>query len=184
MVCIVNWDARHNVTSGNNASPSGVWNPETLNGLSETEKTGLIAYGVVYLEEDKSADQLLSIPLTYYDKKCPGTEWEIHDYHILFNKPLWRLSEWNRKYPFSQRFPVGILTRRNIRKAKGLYPRPPAIAGRFFLAGRDCHGRPSRNRRTSDTAGHRVHRVLLKGENEIRACSAGQGVRDEKPHVR
>ena len=72
MVCIVNWDARHNVTSGNNASPSGVWNPETLDGLSETEKTGLIAYGVVYLEEDKSADQLLSIPLTYYDKNAPA----------------------------------------------------------------------------------------------------------------
>jgi len=72
MVCIVNWDARHNVTSGNNASPSGVWNPETLDGLSEAEKTGLIAYGVVYLEEDKSADQLLSIPLTYYDKNAPA----------------------------------------------------------------------------------------------------------------
>lgn len=74
MVCIVNWDARHNVTSGNNASPSGVWNPETLNGLSETEKTGLIAYGVVYLEEDKEADQLLSIPLTYYDKSAPAPD--------------------------------------------------------------------------------------------------------------
>ena len=61
MVCIVNWDARHNVTSGNNASPSGVWNPETLN-------------GVVYLEEDKEADQLLSIPLTYYDKSAPAPD--------------------------------------------------------------------------------------------------------------
>lgn len=72
MVCIVNWDARHNVKSGNDAAPTGVWNPETLDGLSETEKAGLIAYGVVYPAENVSSDTPLSIPLTYYDKDAPA----------------------------------------------------------------------------------------------------------------
>lgn len=72
MVCIVNWDARHNVKSGNDAAPTGVWNPETLDGLSETEKAGLIAYGVVYPAENVSTDTPLSIPLTYYDKDAPA----------------------------------------------------------------------------------------------------------------
>ena len=41
-----------------------------MDGLSEIEKTGLMAYGVVYVEEDKIAMQILSIPLTYNDKNA------------------------------------------------------------------------------------------------------------------
>lgn len=68
MVCIINWDARHGVTSGNNGAPTGSWNPESLAGLSDAEKAGLIAYGAVYPDQDAASDTLLTIPLNYYDK--------------------------------------------------------------------------------------------------------------------
>ena len=68
MVCIINWDARHDVKSGNNGAPTGSWDPESLTGLSEDEKTGLIAYGAVYPDQDVADDTLLTIPLNYYDK--------------------------------------------------------------------------------------------------------------------
>lgn len=68
MVCIIDWNARHNVTSGNNGAPTGSWNPESLAGLSEAEKAGLIAYGVVYPDQDVADDTLLTIPLNYYNK--------------------------------------------------------------------------------------------------------------------
>lgn len=68
MVCIINWDARHGVTSGNNGAPTGSWDPESLAGLSEAEKAGLIAYGVAYPDQDVADDTLLTIPLNYYNK--------------------------------------------------------------------------------------------------------------------
>lgn len=68
MVCIINWDARHGVTSGNNGAPTGSWDPESLTGLSDAEKAGLIAYGAAYPDQDAANDTLLTIPLNYYDK--------------------------------------------------------------------------------------------------------------------
>lgn len=68
MVCIINWDARHSVTSGNNGAPTGSWNPESMAGLSDAEKAGLIAYGAVYPDQDAANDTPLNIPLYYYNK--------------------------------------------------------------------------------------------------------------------
>lgn len=68
VVCIIDWEARHEVASGNKAAPTGVWNPESLYGLNETERAGLIAYGVAYPDADANADTPLTIPLHYYDK--------------------------------------------------------------------------------------------------------------------
>ncbi len=70
IVCIIDWDARHSVTSGNNAAPTGGWNPETLTGLSESEKAGLIAYGTAYPAAATTTDTVLTIPLFYYDKEA------------------------------------------------------------------------------------------------------------------
>lgn len=74
MVCIINWSERHNVASGSAAAPSGVWSPESLVGLSETEKAGLIAYGVAYPDEDVNTGTQLNIPLIYYDKDAPAPD--------------------------------------------------------------------------------------------------------------
>ena len=68
MVCVINWNARHGVTSGNNGAPTGSWDPESLTGLSDAEKAGLIAYGAAYPDQDAASDTLLTIPLNYYDK--------------------------------------------------------------------------------------------------------------------
>lgn len=68
VVCIVNWENRHNVTSGNKAAPVGSWNPETLAGLTDAEKAGLIAYGVYYPNANTTTDTPLTIPLVYYNK--------------------------------------------------------------------------------------------------------------------
>ena len=65
MVCIVDWTTRHKTTSGMNA-PSGVWNPETREGLTEPEKNGLIAYGIEYI--GSTAERTLTIPLNFYHK--------------------------------------------------------------------------------------------------------------------
>ena len=65
MVCIVDWSARHKTTSGMSA-PSGVWNPETREGLTEPEKNGLIAYGVEYI--GSTAERTITIPLNFYHK--------------------------------------------------------------------------------------------------------------------
>ena len=74
IVCIINWNARHNVASGNKAAPTGVWNPESLYGLSEAEKSGLIAYGVAYPDANANSDTLLNIPLNYYDKDAAAPD--------------------------------------------------------------------------------------------------------------
>ena len=65
MVCIVDWAAQHKTTSGMSA-PTGIWSPETLEGLSSEEQEGLIAYGVHYIKGDHTSDETLSIPLHYY----------------------------------------------------------------------------------------------------------------------
>ncbi|WP_295936877.1 PCMD domain-containing protein [uncultured Alistipes sp.] len=70
IVCIIDWDARHNVTSGNNGAPTGGWNPITLAGLSDDEKAGLIAYGVVYPQDDEANGKIINIPLNYYNKEA------------------------------------------------------------------------------------------------------------------
>ncbi len=63
MVCIIDWAQRHATTSGM-AKPTGVWNPETLKGLSSAET--VIASGVRYIRTGSQTD--LEIPLRYFRK--------------------------------------------------------------------------------------------------------------------
>jgi len=65
MVCIVDWSDRHKTTAGKGA-PTGVWNPVTKVGLSETEK--IIAYGTYYPNQTVEDMVEHTIPLHYYDK--------------------------------------------------------------------------------------------------------------------
>lgn len=66
---------------------------------------------------------------------------------------------------------MGILTRRNIRKAKGLYPRPPCDCREIFSCGeglpRQAVAQPTDKRHSRPSGASSV----VKGENEIRACS-------------
>lgn len=66
---------------------------------------------------------------------------------------------------------MGILTRRNIRKAKGLYPRPPCDCREVFSCGeglpRQAVAQPTDKRHSRPSGASSV----VKGENEIRACS-------------
>lgn len=66
---------------------------------------------------------------------------------------------------------MGILTRRNIRKAKGLYPRPPCDCREVFSCGeglpRQAVTQPTDKRHSRPSGASSV----VKGENEIRACS-------------
>lgn len=79
---------------------------------------------------------------------------------------------------------MGILTRRNIRKARGLYPRPPCgLQGGFFLRG----GTATAGRRATD--GQATQPAIgciecCERRKRDTGMLAGQGVRDEKPHVR
>ena len=65
MVAIIDWSAPHVTTSGM-GTPSGVWSPETMEGLSPEELNGLIAYGVKYIKT--GSDTSLEIPLNFYKK--------------------------------------------------------------------------------------------------------------------
>lgn len=66
---------------------------------------------------------------------------------------------------------MGILTRRNIRKARGLYPRPPCDCREVFSCGeglpRQAVAQPTDKRHSRPSGASSV----VKGENEIRACS-------------
>lgn len=65
MVCIVDWAARHQTSSGM-SSPTGVWDPSTREGLSPEQIDGLIAYGVAYIHTGENP--ALEIPLHFYQK--------------------------------------------------------------------------------------------------------------------
>lgn len=70
-VCIVDWADRHLTTAGKGA-PTGVWNPVTKVGLSESEK--VIAYGVYYPNQTVEEMVEHTIPLHYYDKDGAAPE--------------------------------------------------------------------------------------------------------------
>lgn len=68
MVCIVDWNAQHGVTSGL-GTPTGMWDPVTMDGLSEDEK--VIGYGSLEIGKSTDGEQLIEvlIPINYYDKE-------------------------------------------------------------------------------------------------------------------
>lgn len=65
-VAIVDWSARHNVTSGTGAAPTGVWDPAAQTTL---EGSGaIIAYGTMDITSTTSGDAMVEgeIPLRYF----------------------------------------------------------------------------------------------------------------------
>lgn len=66
-VAIVDWSARHDVTSGNGSAPTGVWDPgaqTTLDGSG-----AIIAYGTMDIRESTQGDAMVEgeIPLRFFD---------------------------------------------------------------------------------------------------------------------
>lgn len=73
MVCIVDWNVQHKVTSGMDLTgqkkiPDGVWDPVTKAGLDAQEK--VIAYGSLEFGKSMTGEQMLDVivPINYYDK--------------------------------------------------------------------------------------------------------------------
>ena len=71
-VAIVDWSARHTVTSGSNA-PTGVWDPAKgiYGGNDEATKASgkIIAYGSLFITEQSSGSEMIPVelPIQYYD---------------------------------------------------------------------------------------------------------------------
>lgn len=65
-VCIIDWDSRHNVTSGAD-TPTGVWSPE--NGLNSVSEGEVLGYGIIYPTGTTSGDSMveIEIPIVWYD---------------------------------------------------------------------------------------------------------------------
>lgn len=77
LVCIVDWKDRHNVLSGMDFTgqqeiPSGMWNPATMEGLSQDEK--VIAYGVYDITAKTDGFVDLIIPLNFYDVEAAAPQ--------------------------------------------------------------------------------------------------------------
>ncbi len=68
-VCIIDWSARHNVTSGT-GKPSGMWDPSTVTEMPNCGK--IIAYGQMYVDTTTPGSSMVeaNIPLRYYDTEC------------------------------------------------------------------------------------------------------------------
>ncbi|MBQ1221900.1 MAG: PCMD domain-containing protein, partial [Alistipes sp.] len=65
-VCIIDWDSRHNVTSGAD-TPTGVWSPE--NGLNSVSEGEVLGYGIIYPQGQTSGSEMVEteIPIVWYD---------------------------------------------------------------------------------------------------------------------
>lgn len=66
-VAIVNWSARHNVTSGTGSAPTGVWDPGAQTSLDGSG--AIIAYGVMDISASTPGSSMVEgeIPLRYFD---------------------------------------------------------------------------------------------------------------------
>lgn len=65
-VCIIDWNARHNVKSGMSTT-EGAWDPETTKELPEGK---IIGYGSMWIDATTTGDamQNVKLPIHYYDK--------------------------------------------------------------------------------------------------------------------
>lgn len=65
-VCIVDWDKRHEVTSGTSA-PTGIWDPETITNPGEGD---IIGYGSLFIDQSTTGDSMVEteLKINYYDK--------------------------------------------------------------------------------------------------------------------
>lgn len=66
-VAIVDWSARHNVTSGTGSAPTGPWDPSAQRTLDGSG--AIIAYGIFDINATTPGDAMIEgeIPLRYYD---------------------------------------------------------------------------------------------------------------------
>lgn len=66
-VAIVDWSARHGVTSGNNSAPTGVWDPSAQTTLDGSG--AILAYGILDINATTPGDTMVEgeIPLRFYD---------------------------------------------------------------------------------------------------------------------
>lgn len=66
-VAIVDWSARHGVTSGNNSAPTGVWDPSAQTTIDGSG--AILAYGILDIKASTPGDTMVEgeIPLRYYD---------------------------------------------------------------------------------------------------------------------
>ena len=67
-VAIVDWSARHEVSSGVKA-PTGVWDPAAA---SSVDEGAIIAYGSIFIDESTPGDAMveISLPLNFYDTQA------------------------------------------------------------------------------------------------------------------
>ena len=72
-VCIVDWSARRNVTSGV-SKPTGTWDPSVQTDLEGSGR--IIAYGVMDISASTEGESLIGgeIPLVYYDTACAAPQ--------------------------------------------------------------------------------------------------------------
>lgn len=76
MAAIVDWDKRHEVTSGLK-EPQGIWDPEEQ---TETEEGAIIAYGSIFLDTTSTGNAWieLELPMHFYDKEAkPSKKYSI-----------------------------------------------------------------------------------------------------------
>lgn len=66
-VCIVDWDQRHEVTSGT-SDPTGIWDPETTTNPGEG---AIIGYGSLFIDQTTAGDSMVEteLKINYYDKE-------------------------------------------------------------------------------------------------------------------
>ncbi|MEG2612769.1 MAG: DUF4493 domain-containing protein, partial [Alistipes sp.] len=70
IVAIVDWTARHGVTSGV-GKPSGMWDPES--GTNAVTEGKIIGYGSIFIEGQTATMTELTLPISYYDKEAKPT---------------------------------------------------------------------------------------------------------------
>lgn len=73
-VAIVDWSARHNVTSGTGSAPTGVWDPSAQTTLDGSG--AIIAYGIMDISSTTPGDAMVDgeIPLRYYDTEAAAPQ--------------------------------------------------------------------------------------------------------------
>lgn len=66
-VCIIDWDAPHNVSTGL-SNPKGIWDPETTTNPGEGN---IIGYGSLFIDKDTEGNSMVDakLKINYYDKE-------------------------------------------------------------------------------------------------------------------
>lgn len=68
-VAIVDWNARHEVSSGTSA-PTGTWDP--MNGPDAVKEGKIIGYGSLFIEQSSTGGKMIEaeLPINFYDKSA------------------------------------------------------------------------------------------------------------------